>query len=80
MNFLPTKWSIVTYHSTYNDLPDFHKVASIIEGVSHPVPVFKDTLLLEPADNEMVPYRELHFTINHKGTDFTLVLRHLLPW
>lgn len=70
---------IVTYHSTYNDLPDFHKVASIIEGVSHPVPVFKDTLLLEPADNEMVPYRELHFSINHKGTDFTLVLRHLLP-
>ncbi len=34
--------------------------------------------MLEPIENEMVPYRELYFSINHQRQDFTIVLRHLL--
>lgn len=70
---------LVEYHQQNNDLPEFHKVADILPGVRYEQPFLKDTFLLEPADSEMVPYRELYFTINHKGTDFTIVLRHLLP-
>lgn len=70
---------IVTFHQEHKDLPEFHQVAAILEGVQTEKPVFKDTIILEPADNEMVPHRELHFTIIHKGQPFTLVLRHLLP-
>ena len=33
----------------------------------------------EPSDNEMVPHRELLFSIHHKGEDFAIVLRHLIP-
>ncbi|MFT3740769.1 MAG: HAMP domain-containing sensor histidine kinase [Breznakibacter sp.] len=70
---------LVNYHRQFNDLPDFHRVASIVEGPRHEKPLYKDTLMLEPGDNEMIPYRELHFTINHKGKDITIVIRHLLP-
>ena len=66
------------YHSEHNDLPEFHKVADILPDVVYSEPFFKDTMLLEPGDNEMVPHRELYFTINHKGQPFTIVLRHLL--
>lgn len=69
---------LVAYHKEYNDLPDFHYVAKIIEDVKYEQPVFKDTLLLEPGDNEMVPYRQLWFSLNHNGRDFTLVLQHLM--
>lgn len=69
---------LVKYHKQFNDLPEFHSVAGIQEGVLYDIPVFKDTLLLETGDNEMVPYRELYFTIVHKGQNFTIVLRHLL--
>lgn len=69
---------LVTYHKEFNDLPDFHYLAKIIEDVKYEQPVFKDTLLLEPGDNEMVPYRQLWFSIHHKGRDFTLVLQHLM--
>ena len=55
------------YHAEHNDLPEFHKVADILPDVVYSKPFFKDTMLLEPGDNEMVPYRELYFTINHKG-------------
>ncbi|NCU31384.1 MAG: HAMP domain-containing histidine kinase [Candidatus Moranbacteria bacterium] len=70
---------LIEYHSRYNDLPEFHKVADILEGVRFDNPVFKDTLILEPRDNEMIPHRELYFSIKHEGKDFTIVLRHLLP-
>lgn len=70
---------LVKYHQENSDLPEFHNVAAIYEDVKYDKPVFKDTLLLEPGDNEMVPYRELYFTLNHNGRDFTIVLRHLLP-
>lgn len=66
------------YHALHNNLPEFHKVADILPGVVYSKPFFKDTMLLEPGDNEMVPHRELYFTINHKGQPFTIVLRHLL--
>ncbi len=69
---------LVSYHEEFNDLPDFHQVAAILPGVKYEKPLFKDTLLLEAGDNEMVPYRELYFSINHNGEDQTLVLRHLL--
>lgn len=69
---------LVAYHNLYHDLPEFQNVANIMENIEYPVPVFKDTMLLETGDNEMVPYRELFFTIDHKGKKFTLVLRHLL--
>ena len=69
---------LINYHEQNNDLPDFHNVEDILEDVKYPKPVFKDTLLLEPGDNEMVPYRELRFSINHNGRDFTIIIRQLL--
>jgi len=69
---------LVKYHEKHNDLPDFHNLVQIIEDKKFETPVFKDTLILEPADNEMVPYRQLWFSINHNGRDFTLVLQHLM--
>ena len=69
---------LVRCHQERKDLPQFHKVAVIIPDVVYDEPVFKDTMLLEPGDNEMVPYRELYFTIYHKDRPFTIVLRHLL--
>ena len=70
---------LVAFHARYNDLPEFHKVADVVEGIRLEAAVFKDTLILEPRDNEMMPHRELHFSIIHNGKDFTIVLRHLLP-
>ncbi|MCB0374914.1 MAG: HAMP domain-containing histidine kinase [Phaeodactylibacter sp.] len=69
---------LLDYHKTNGNLPDYHKVSNIIPGLRYDKPVFKDTLLLETGDNEMVPYRMLYFTIHHKGRDFTIVLSHLL--
>lgn len=66
------------YHKQHDDLPEFHKVANLIPNRHYEEPLFKDTMLLEPGDNEMVPYRELHFSIKHKGQDYGIVLRHLL--
>lgn len=70
---------LVEYHSRFNDLPEFHKVAGIIENLRLAEPQFRDTLIIELQDNEMIPYRELLFSINHDGQYFTIVLRHLLP-
>ncbi len=69
---------LIRYHDEYNDLPEFHQVANIIPNIVYDKILFKDTMLLEPGDNEMVPHRELYFSINHKGQPFTIVLRHLL--
>jgi len=70
---------LVEYHSNHSDLPEFHNVTDIIEGLRFDEPVFKDTLILEQRDNEMIPHRDLYFTINHEGADFTIVLRQILP-
>jgi signal transduction histidine kinase len=69
---------IIHYHETHKDLPDFNKIANIYEGVRTPKPIFKDTLILETGDNEMVPYKQLFFSIEHNEQDFTLEIRHLL--
>lgn len=69
---------LITYHKEYNQLPEFHKVAEIIPEASYKTPIFKDTSLLETADGEFVPHRELRFSIEHKGKDVGIVLRHLL--
>ncbi|MCO6485905.1 MAG: HAMP domain-containing histidine kinase [Saprospiraceae bacterium] len=66
------------YHHKFAALPDLHMVTELQEGVTYTEPVFRDTLILEPGDNELVPYRQLFFTLDHKGQDFTIVLRHLL--
>lgn len=70
---------LVEYHDLHNDFPDFTNVAALIEDVAYNEPFYKDTLLLETGDNEMVPFRELWFSIEHNGRDFTIILRHLLP-
>ncbi len=70
---------LVEYHKENHNLPEFHKVADIIEDLKFDNPVFRDTLILEPNDNELVPHRELNFTLNHKGKNHTIVLRQLLP-
>lgn len=70
---------LVEYHSKHDDLPEFHKVANIIENLRLEKPQFKDTLILEENDNEMIPYRELYFSIKHKDNYYTIVLRQLLP-
>ena len=69
---------LIDYHEKHNNLPEFSTVAEIIPDTKYNKPVFKDTLLLEPGDNEMVPYRELRFSIIHNNTDYNVVLRHLL--
>lgn len=70
---------LVAYHAIFNDLPQYHKVDDIIEGLRLEQPLFKDTLILEPRDNEMIPHRELLFSVNNNGQYYTLVLRQLLP-
>lgn len=70
---------LLRYHHEHFDLPEYHKVADIIPGQQYAEHVFKDTFLLESGDNEMVPYRELRFSIEHKGKHFGIVLRHLMP-
>lgn len=67
------------YHHDNFDLPEYHRVADILPDKHYPQPVFKDTMMLEPADNEWVPYRELHFSIEHKGKYFGIVLRQIMP-
>lgn len=69
---------IVAYYNEFEDLPDNHSVVTIIDDLKYDKPKFKDTLILETEDNEMVPYRELYFTIQHKGIYKTILLRHLL--
>jgi len=66
------------YHTQFNEFPEFYKDAEIIPNTYYEKSFFKDTMLLEPGDNEMVPYRELHFSIKQNGQDYGIVLRHLL--
>jgi len=70
---------LIEFHANNADLPEFHKIAGIIENKKLVNPVFKDTMLLEVRDNEMIPHRELYFSINHEGRYFTLVLRQIMP-
>ncbi|MFD1551119.1 hypothetical protein DNU06_04025 [Putridiphycobacter roseus] len=69
---------LIKFHKEHKTLPDFHKVAAIYEVDTLQPTLFKDTLILELGDNEMVPNRELQFSIPHNDKYFTIVLRHLL--
>jgi signal transduction histidine kinase len=69
---------IVNYNNEFQSFPNFHNIAYIVPHVNYPRPYYKDTLLLEPADNEMVPYRELRFSISQNGYFYGVVLRHLM--
>lgn len=66
-------------HELHSDLPDYLRFDEIIEDSYIPIPVYKDTLILEPGDNEMVPYRECRFSLHHNGKDFEIVLRQIMP-
>lgn len=70
---------LIEYHQLHNDFPDFTNVAALLEDVKYDKPFFKDTLLLETGDNEMIPFRELWFSIDHNDREITIILRHLLP-
>jgi signal transduction histidine kinase len=69
---------IVKYNNEFQSFPNFNNIAYIVPHVNYPKPYYKDTLLLEPGDNEMVPYREIRFTINQDGNFYGVVLRHLM--
>ncbi|MBN1601646.1 MAG: HAMP domain-containing histidine kinase [Chitinispirillaceae bacterium] len=69
---------IVKFNDEFQSFPNFHNIAYIVPHVNYPGPYYKDTLLLEPADNEMVPYRELRFSISQNGNFYGVVLRHLM--
>lgn len=70
---------LIKYHHEHNELPEFHQAIKIIENKRYEAPFFKDTLILELGDNEMIPHRELFFTIEHNDQPMSIVLRHLLP-
>lgn len=70
---------IERFHQKYNDLPEDHKAIKILEDTAPHSAFFRDTLILEPADNEKIPHRELWFGLVHNQRHFTLVLRNLLP-
>lgn len=70
---------LVRFHDQNNDLPDFHKITRIDEVEKNGTTFFKDTLIFEPADQEMIPHRELHFFINHETRHYEIVLSHILP-
>ncbi len=69
---------IKKYYAINEMLPENHQGMQLIPDTKTNTPVFSDTLILEEGDNEMVPYRTLKFSINHKGREFTIVLRHLM--
>lgn len=69
---------ITDYYNTHGILPEFNSINHIKYNVNYPHPQFSDTLLLETGDNEFVPYRQLCFSMEHKGEKHTIVLSHLL--
>lgn len=67
------------YYQKNNILPRFPQSVDRIQYDVKPIqPFFKDTLILETADNEWVPYRELHFTLPHGDQYHKIVLQHIL--
>jgi signal transduction histidine kinase len=68
----------IVHHNKNNVLSEAYHFAYLIPGKNYLKPVFKDTVLFEPGDNEMIPYRELHFSITHDGKVYGVALRHLL--
>lgn len=69
---------IIQYYNEHGVLSEYNNIEEVLPNVSYEYPIFKDTLILQTGDNEYVPFRELFFTIEHKGEHHTIVLRHLL--
>lgn len=69
---------LLNYYEENKSLPEFHKLSDIKEVEKAVKPYFKDTLILEEGDNELVPYREHIFSIKHEGTNYVITLRQLL--
>lgn len=70
---------VQTFYDANGYLPEYMKIDSVIPNMQVAEPRFHDTLLIEPADQEYMPHRELYFSIHHKGNDFGIVLRYLMP-
>jgi signal transduction histidine kinase len=69
---------IIKYNNIHNDLPQYQMVADIFPGKLTDEPFFRDTLMLETGDMELVTYRELLFPLKFDDGEYTIVLRHLL--
>ncbi len=69
---------IKKYHQLNDMLPEYHNAIKLIPGLQLENPTFSDTLILEEADNEMIPYRQLTFSIKHQDQYFGIQLRHLM--
>lgn len=69
---------ILTWYELNNDVPDVNSIARVYPVEAPFTPFFADTLLLETGDMEMVPHRELHFSITYDDQHLGVVLRHLL--
>ena len=70
---------LVRYYELNNNLPDFHRIDDILPDIKLEEPVFRDTSIYEITEDELVFYKELNFSIDHDGEDFTIVLRQRLP-
>lgn len=69
---------ILSWYERNNDVPDVNSIARVYPVEAPFTPFFTDTLLLETGDMEMVPHRELHFSITYDDQHLGVVLRHLL--
>lgn len=69
---------ILSWHERFNDVPDVNSIVRVYEVNAPFAPFFADTLLLETGDMEMVPHRELHFSLTHNDRHLGVVLRHML--
>lgn len=69
---------ILSWHDRFNDVPDVNSIVRVYEVDGPFTPFFADTLLLETGDMEMVPHRELHFSLTHDERHLGVVLRHML--
>jgi len=69
---------LISYHKIHNDLPENRPSIQIFHDLLITEPYFSDTLILEPADDELMTYRQIHFSIEHEGQSFGIVLQHIL--
>jgi signal transduction histidine kinase len=69
---------ILAWHELNHDVPDVNTIVRVYPVEAPFMPFFSDTLLLETADMEMAPHRELHFSLTHEDRHLGVVIRHLL--
>jgi len=66
------------HYALYTDVPDVNSIVRTYEVEAPFEAFFADTLLLETGDMEMVPHRELHFSLTHNERHLGIVLHHLM--